>query len=387
LFRRLIVMVIFIMALVGYYMVGTARADSISLTPSLRLGEQWDSNPLLTVDEREARQDFVTQLSPQIAVRSLTRGVRVSGLYRLDSNYYSRYRELNYVGQTAVIAVDSELSPRTSLSMGDTYSFTPYSREASEVGIQIQRTDIESNRAFATMRRMLGSASSVSLRLENLKRDYDDESLFDTRTDSASLSGDYGFSSNTSLTMSYTYTDYKYESAAGDSGTVTHSAQLGVSNQLSPGSSISVSGGVVYVVYDGDFDEAPTWTASANYAKAFQATLLNLDYSRSVTTATGLANEVNIRESVSMTLNHTFGRSFRANVGGSLLKNRSVPSGYVDTTSYAANAGLVWRALKWLSIDARYSRFQQWADDLLGVNITRDQVFIGLTATPNEWRF
>jgi len=387
LFRRLIVMVIFNMALVGFYMVGGARADSISLTPSLRLGEQWDSNPLLTGEEGEARQDFVTRLSPQIAVRSLTRRVRVSGLYRLDANYYSRYRELDYVGQTGNIVVDSELSPRTSLSVGDNYSFTPYSREASEVGIQIQRTDITSNTAFARMSRMLGAASSVSLRLENSKQDYEDESLFDTRTDTASLSGGYGFSSNTSFTLSYTYTDYQYELAGGDSATVTHSANLGVSYQQSPGSTISISGGAVYTVYDGDFDETPTWTASANYAKAFQATSLDMDSSRSVTNTTGLANEVNIRDSVSMTLSHTFGRSFSANMSGSLLKNRSEPSGYLDTTSYTALIGLAWRPYSWLAFDANYSHFQQWAEDFLGLNITRDQVFIGLTATLNELRF
>ena len=179
-------MVILNMALVGYYMVGGARADIISLTPSLRVGEEWDSNPLLAGEEGEARQDSITQLSPRIAVRSLTRGVRVSGSYRLDSNYYSRNPELDYVSQTADIAIDSELSPRTSLSVGDIYSFTPYSREASEVGIQIQRTDIESNRVFATMRSMLGSAGSVSLRLENSKQDYEDESLFDTKIGRAS---------------------------------------------------------------------------------------------------------------------------------------------------------------------------------------------------------
>ncbi len=383
-FRRLVIMVIFIMALVGYYRVGGAGADSIGLVPSLRVGEEWDSNPLLVGDDIEARQDFITQVSPQIELRSLTRGVRVRGLYRLDSNYYSRNPELDYVGQTADIAIDSELSPRTSLSVGDTYSFTPYSREASEVGIQIQRTDITSNSVFAMMSRMLGSAGSVSLRLENSKEDYEDESLFDTTTDSASLSGDYGLSSNTSLTMSYTYTDYKYELAGGDSSTVTHSAQLGVSNQLSPGSSISISGGAVYTE---GVDVPPIWTASANYAKAFQATSFNMDYSRSVTTASGLANEINIRDSVSMALNHTFGRSFSANVGGSLLKNQSEPSGYLETTSYTVNAGFDWRALEWLSIDASYSRFQQWAENFLGLNITRDQVFIGLTATPSEWRF
>ncbi|MFQ5432909.1 MAG: hypothetical protein ACE5EN_10435 [Nitrospinota bacterium] len=377
-------MVIFNMVLVGFHMVGTAIADGVSLIPSLRLGEQWDSNPFLTGEGGDIKQDFITEISPQLAVRSLSTRTQYSGSYRLDSRQYSRLRELDYISHTGNIAVESEPLPETSLSASDTYRFTPDSLEASDVGVQTSRDDIVSNFAFATLSRSLSSAGSVSLTLENTMQDFQDESLFDTRTDSASLSGSYIYSLNTAFTMSYRYTKNHYASAVGESSTETHSAQLGVSNQLSPGVSISVSGGAAYT--DG-LDKAPNWTTSASYAKAFQATSFNMDYSRSVTNTSGLTNEINIRDSVSIDLNRTFGRSFSANLGGSLLKNRSEPSNNVDRTSYTANAGFAWRVLEWLSVDARYTRFQQWVDDLLGVSMARDQVFIGLTATPNELRF
>ena len=378
-------MVILNTLLVGFYMVESARADSISLVPSLRLGEQWDGNLFQTAEGGETTQDFVTEISPQIAVRSIATRNQYSASYRLHSRHYSRYRERDYISHTANIGMSSQLSQSTSLSLGDTYIFTPDSQEASTVGIQTPRNNIVSNSAFVMMQRTFSSGSSVSLNLSNSTQDFEDQSLFDTRSDSASLSGSYGYSLKTSITMSYAYTKNHYRTAiGGESFTETHSSQLGISNQLSAGSSISVSGGVVYT---DDFDEAATWTASANYAKAFLATSFSMNYSRSVANSSGLTNEINISDNVSMNLNHTFGRTFSANMGGNLIKNRSEPSNSVDRTSYSANAGFAWQPLEWLAFDASYTHFQQWVEDALGDNMSRDQVFIGLTATPDELRF
>ena len=384
-FRRVMVMVVLNMALIGFYMAGSARAESISIVPSLRVGEKWDSNPFLTGEGGEINHDFVTEIAPQITLSSIATRTQYSGSYRLDSRHYSRYRELDYISHTANIGINSQLSQSTSLSLGDTYVFTPDSQEASTAGIQTPRNDIVSNSAFVMMQRMFGNGSSVSLNLSNSLQDFEDESLFDTRTDSALLSGEYGYSSNTSITMSYTYTKNIYSAATGgESFTETHSSRLGISNQLSTDSSIGVSGGLVYT---DDFDEAANWTASANYGKEFLATSLNMDYSRSVTSTSGLTNEINISDNVSMQLKHTFSRAFSANAGGSLLRNRSEPSSDLERTSYTASGGFDWQPLEWFSIDASYTHFQQWVKDALGDNMSRDQVFIGITVTPNELRF
>ena len=378
-------MVIINTLLVGFYMVSGARAESIGLSASLRLGEQWDGNLFQTGEGGEITQDFVTEITPQIAVRSIATRNQYSASYLLHVRRYSRYRESDYISHTANIGMTSQLSQNTSLSFGDNYVFTPDSQEASALGIQTPRNNILSNRVFVTMLRTFSDGNSASLNLSNSIQDFEDPSLFDTRSDSASLSGAFGYSSNMSITMSYTYTKNLYRTATGvESFTEIHSAQAGISSQLSPESSISASGGVVYV---DDFDEASNWTASASYAKGFQETSFNMNYARSVANSSGLTNEINISDNVSMSLTHTFSRTFNANMGGSLIKNRSEPSNNVDRTSYNANAGFAWQPLEWLAFDASYTHFQQWVEDALGENMSRDQVFIGLTAAPGEMRF
>jgi hypothetical protein len=378
------VMISLNMVLVGFYMAGSARAESISLIPSLRLGERWDSNPFLRGEGEEVNHDFLTELSPQITVRSITRGVRVSGSYRLDSRHYARYRQLDFISHNANIAVNAEISKTSSLSIGDSFRFTPDSLEATDIGVQTRRTDILSNTLFVLMEHDFSRAASASLRLTDSILEFEGEGLVDTRTDSAELSGIYSLRTDTRITISYGFTNYHFNVPDGDNDIESQSLRLAMNRQFSPAVSASVSAGAVYTP---DVDNDLDWTARAGFMAAYRLSSYSLDYSRSITNSSGLADEINVRDSASMRLNYIFSRFFNTTLSGSLSKNRSEPSGRLDTTSYTAVIACVWRPYSRLSFDANYSHFQQWAEGVLGENLKRDQVFIGITATMDEVRF
>ena len=383
-FRRVMYMVCFNVVLIGFYLADSARGGTVSIEPSLRLGERYDSNPFLRGEELEIESDFITELSPRISLNRVTKNSRVGGFYLLSSNHYNRYSELDNVSHTANLNGTLTVSKKSSLTIGDSFRFTPDSLMATDLGIQTQRTDILSNTVFVSMNRNFSRAFYTGLTIQDTVLDYDDAAFVDTRTDSASLSGNYMWTPDTLVTLAYTYTKYNFVAADGESDIESHSATLALQKQLSPRVSVNLSGGAVYTP---DVDENPDWTASADFAKTYAASSVSLGYSRIVTNASGLSDTININETASLAWDYTAGRSFKTNVMGTLSKNRAKPSGILDTTSYSASAGFVWQANSWLAIDARYLHFQQRIEVGGSSSLSRDQVFIGVTATPSEVRF
>ncbi|MBI5286914.1 MAG: hypothetical protein HY878_04905 [Deltaproteobacteria bacterium] len=207
--------------------------------------------------------------------------------------------------------------------------------------------------------------------------------MIDTRTDSASLTGGYELTPDRTIKMTYTYRNFFFDTAGNGNNSENHSIQLALAERLSPTLSLDLSGGVTYGIDDDRYD----WIARAGITKTFQGSSLNLGYSRDVTNTSGLTDETSISDRLSMGWNFTLTRSFNLTISGNLSKNRSEPSARVDTTSYNASIGGEWQPYSWMRVGVGYSRFQQWADGPLGEDLSRDQVFVNITVTPEGWRF
>lgn len=372
------------MMLFGFYLANNARGETVTIKPSLRLGEWYDSNPFMWGEDQDIKSDFITELSPQISISSITKRVRLNASYRLDSRHYNRYRELDNISHTGNFNSSVGISRKSSLKIGDFFRFTPDSLRATDLGIQIKRIDILSNTVFVSMDRNFSRTFYTSLTLKDSILDFDDAAFIDSRTDSAALSGNYRWKPGTLITVAYTYTNYHFDTQTDGNDIKNHSVTLALAEQLSADASVNISGGIVHTQ---DVDEKPYWMANAGFAKTYSASSLNLGYSRSVANSSGLIDELNINESVSIRWNYIFSRSFNAKVNGNLSQNRSKPSGSLNTTSYSAGAGFVWLAYSWITFNAKYSHFQQWTETVLSSNMKKDMVFIGVTATMNQLRF
>ncbi len=309
-----------------------------------------------------------------------------NALYILDSRYYSNYPELDYLSQMASVDINTALSSRSSLTISDSLTSTEDSLATTDTGIQTGRTGILYNTASLALSRMVGATGGANLLLANSITDYEDAEYVNSRTDSATLSGSWGYSSATMIITSYGYSNYSFGATdtGSDDSIGNHFLSLGFEKELSSSSSLSLSGGANYTP---DIDERWDWTSDASWEKSFRHSSLSLRYNRGIRSGSGYTAEIEVRERAYMSWSFAPSSSLSATVSGGYTQSTSIPSSRLDATSYNASVGCVWRPYSWLNVNVDYSRFQQWAEGTESYPLSRDRFFVGFTASLGEWRF
>lgn len=382
-FHRLRIMLVFNVLLMNFYTAEVAKGGTITVTPSFRLAEEFDSNPFYSGDAGNTLSDFITVLTPQLEINREGQALNWSALYSLGSRYYSSYPELNYLSQRALVDINTVLSSRSSLTISDSLTSTEDSLATTNTGIQTGRTGILYNTASLALSRRIGATGSANMALTESVLDYKGPEYVSTKTDIATLSGSWGWSPSTTLTTSYNYSNYSFGTAT-DENIGNHFLSLGFVKTLSPSTSFSFSGGFVYTP---DVDERWDWTSNASWEKTSQYSSFSLGYNRRVRNSSGYTAEIEVRERGYVAWSVSPGRSFSANVTGGYTQSTSIPSSRLETTSYYTGIGCVWRPYSWLSADANYSHFQQWASGTESAPLSRERVYIGFTAMHDGWRF
>ncbi len=360
----------------GHYTYG-----AMSVRPSLRVEEIYDSNPDARGEGADIEADFITSLSPSLEVSSENRRVNFRTLYSMDSRYYSREGGRDYLAQRANASMEMELGRSSRLTVDDSLRITKESLDAVDTGIQTERTDTTSNTLTLGLSGRLTPRSTASLTLSDAILEFESPALIDTRTDSASLAWIYTLTTRLSVNTTYGYTRFTYDDEGAD--VEIHSLQIGISEEVSPTLSFYISGGVIYMDIN---EERYDWSASSGFTKEFRDSSLNLSYIRSVANTSGLSREVNIRNAGTANWTSTLSRTFDISIYGNISKNSSEPSGEVDTTSYSGEIRAGWRPYQWLALTLGYSRFQQWTGSGLGEDITRDRISMSVVLVPGEWR-
>jgi hypothetical protein len=110
-------------------------------------------------------------------------------------------------------------------------------------------------------------------------------------------------------------------------------------------------------------------------------------YSRGVSSTGGLNKEVNINQTISGGFTFNTVKSVSVSITASGSDNRSQPSEDIKTSSYSSGVNVNWTPKLWVTINAGYSHFQQWAEKLVVESISRDQVTVNLTIMPEGWKF
>lgn len=367
--------------LISSFGFGVSMAGTVTVKPSVRIEESYDSNA--TLGSNNDKGDFLTSVSPRIDMVNERKGLVLNGSYSLNSRYYSRESGLNYISHSGQIGANMDISRRFSVSMSDSATYTRDSRETDDAGIQLPLSGILTNNISLALSHKWSQLTTVTLRGSDSFSKYDESSLIDSRTDTAGVDLSRQLTSLTSANVSYTFTNFHFE-RNGENDVQSHSFQLGASNNFSPDLSLNLSGGVVY---SGEIGDKYDWTAQAGLSKRFHMSSLTLSYSRDVTAPSGLTDEINISDRGSLAWSQTLSRTLSMVLSGSYSENHSEPTSLLRIKSYDASISTDWRPNSWLSFGAGYSRFQQWAEGPLGNDSTGDRVFVNVTAAADGWRF
>lgn len=364
-----------------------AKAGTLVIKPSLRIDESYDSNAygLSSGNEEGA---LMTSIAPQIEFINEYRELKITGNYTFTSNYNYYNSARNYMTNDSRLGVtwNRQFTERSSLSFSDfasTFYSSTDSLQVTDIGIQVRRAHVISNIASLALSHMLSRLNSVSLTASDSLIKYDDPSSTDTRTDSAGINFGRRLTSLTSANASYTFTNFHFENSMRDD-THTHSFQLGVSKQFPFDFTLNLSGGAVYF---GEIGDKYDWIGQTSLLKSFETSSIGIAYSRGVTTSSGLTDEIIISDSGTLTWSRPLGRTINMALSGAYSQNHSEPSSSLKATSYDTSIRADWRPESWISVGVSYSHFQQWIDGLSARSLSRDKVFVSVTASPAGWRF
>ncbi len=104
-----------------------------TLTPSLEVAERFDDNIFLTARDRVS--DFITELTPGLAVEYQSPRFNVLASYSVSAQYYAETTDLNNFGdnQQGLLTLSYRASPTLSLAV-NSYYVRPTTRRRSSVG-------------------------------------------------------------------------------------------------------------------------------------------------------------------------------------------------------------------------------------------------------------
>lgn len=362
-----------------------AAAQNFSLIPSLTVESRYDTNVRFRDEKSSDNSDLIGTAAPQIKLTGKTPRTGLDALYRLQADYHTRNTELNNLSHAARLNADFALSKSTDFGAGDAFTYTKDSLQASTTGILVTRTDILANSAYVNASTKLGPRHDAVIELRDTIFEYEEGALVDSRTDSASLTGGYMHGKTGRTFLNYKFTQFRFDGPEGETDFDSHLAYLGISETIYPTLTATVAGGLVYTP---NLDGADFFVvAEAGFEKAFKDSTLLLSYQREVTNPAGLADELNIHDSIDFQYNQVYDRHFDFTVHGGFAKNRSEPTGRVDINSLIAGVTGRWLPYRWMEIGVGLSHFQQWTRDTIGDGLSRNRVFVNVTFIGPEWRF
>lgn len=362
-----------------------AKGENLVKT-AFSLEGRYDTNSQVDIKGKQSGDTMLT-FSPSIELVNTGKSVVTNLNYGLSARYFFKNPEQNYLTHSASVGISAKLSDKTSLSAGDKFTFSPDAfsfTDISQLQIQRKRSDTLYNNAFIGLSHSPTSKTTVSLSLSDSLLDFTDPSLIDTRTDSASLSGSYAMTAETSVRASYSYSKTTFDTANATNFEI-HSLTAGFSNRPTPTITLDLYGGAVYTPRVGSKYD---WVAGATIVKTFKESSATLGYSRSVSNSAGLSTQVNVNNTFSAGWGTKLSDTVKLNLSGSYSENRSKPSAIVDAKSYSAGVSTSWQYNSWVSFAFGYSHFQQWGSrESSSLTVIGDSVYATISATPYEGRF
>lgn len=352
-----------------------AWAQTVTLSPSLTVSEEYDDNILLSSTDRQS--DFVTSVSPGLRLTITDYPVTVTAAASLRALYYARRSDLNTTtdNRQGSLAIEFRPTARLSASLTDTLVRNLDPGEVDPVaGITVGR--------FVSTRNTLTPAVSYQLTpLTHLRLQYSFSVLRsgsplaeESDTHEAGLALQHEFTRRTTGTLRYTFSRFEVEETPARDA---HLPRVGMAYALSPTIRLSADAGPL-LLERADGSTEITVAGSANYAQEFEYGRLSLTYDRSAG-VTGALGEVATTQSLTAVVSFSATRVATVALEGGVRTTEGAGTA-ADFLVYTAGIRLDYRILRWLSISGGYRYFRQ--DDRTGLlNLERNNVFLGLTAS------
>jgi len=360
---------------------GLAWAQTLTLSPSLTLSEEYDDNVLLSPTNRQS--DFVTSVSPGVRLEFREHPWTVTAAGSLRGMYYARQPELNSstAHRQGSLAIEFRPTPRLTASLTDT---VVRSLDPGEVDPE---TGIITGR-FASTKNTLTPAVSYQIDpLTHLRLHYSFSTLRsdsplaqESDTHTPGLFVQHQFTPRTSGTLRYAFSRLQAENRPARDA---HLPAVGFAHALSPTIRVSADAGPLFRERpDGSTEITPG--GRLQYEQEFSRGRFVLAYDRSARVA-GVRGEAATTESLQGTVTLEAARAVTLRLEAGVRTTRE-PQTAVDFVGYTAGIRLDYRVLQWLSVNAGYRYLQQ--DDRAGpLDLDRNIIFVGLTASTDAYLY
>lgn len=381
-----------------------ATGQTLTLTPSLTTVEEYDDNVRLTATNRQS--DFVTALQPRLRLDFKDHPWYVTFAGALRGELFAKETALDNFGdnRTATATVEFRPTGPFSLSLSDTYvrslnpgnvapqqgvspdvarAFPPQAGFSpggvpttipAQTGLITGRFAATSNTVAPALAYQVTPLTAVSFRYSfNVLRS-DAPLTRDSDTHSATVALQHQLTRRTSGTLDYSFTRFQIE---GSPDRDSHSSRLGFSYAYSPSIRLSSSTGVL-LLEQADGSQTVTVASSTGYDQDFRNGHLALAYNRNAGVA-GLTGVASVTQSLSGALAWQPIRPLTINLNSS-YSDTQLSEGAADFQAYTAEIRISYRLLRWLFMEGGY-RFQRQENPAGSFNLTRNVLFLGLTAS------
>ena len=263
----------FVLVVVAVLFSATSWAEWRFL-PALDLEESYDSNIDLSSDNETS--DFITRLSAELRLEEVSATRTFAAGYTLSLNNFRRHSENNYVGHTAALSWDQQLSRNLSWHLMDTYyrSEEPLEEDPEYIEVRRTRNEYSENTVDMGFTYQFGEEDRVTVsyldsRLQNADPEVEDDVEY-----GPGLELEYWFTRRHGFILGYFWSRIDYENAPSNK---TQDFGFGYQWRWSPHTTLHLDYGLVlfssqdpaeedYKVHDVslgcDHDFGPLWTLS-----------------------------------------------------------------------------------------------------------------------------
>ena len=204
-------------------------------------------------------------------------------------------------------------------------------------------------------------------------------------SDRTKINGGYSFRAIDYSAGGGTGTTSTSSQAPGNNGTsTTHSLNLGTNYQLQP--TIPIIANVAVSVTKTEISTTRlNFTGYGEISKQFSDGSIGLRANQGIGSGGGIAASSTLNQNVVFTAQKSLTRMLNAFLQMGYSRNRSLGGIAINLDSYQARGGVNLTILKWLSGGVTYSYVNQESTGQFGSTAQRNQIFVGLTATPETF--
>lgn len=376
--------------LLGLGAVATARAETLSVRPSIELSERYDSNVLNAPHGRES-SDFVTRATPSLTATISILSTKVSVAGGFDAEYFADHNELDRAGMTKNV----DLSSSEPLRITPNFTLRPAARyvesrdsvrrnrftQTAVPGLAPTETQVNARTGTRDYSGSLNGSWSMSPNLDlgfgagAARRSYFEgpPSLIGSNNYSANASVGYRWTANFSSGI---YGTTSYDEFDNRNDVRNFTAGLQGSYQFSELSSFDARAGATWVRSDAGNARIVRPSGRLGFRRSVRdltaALNASIDY-----TAGSFGTETK-REDVSLRLGNRFTESWSGDTSAVWQANRSIREPVPeDLMSFQWSVGLHYMITRYARVNLTGELFRQWNRGGIGSDLFRESALIG----------